>query len=427
MKIRIIYLFEVLIIFLSPLSLTCLHADSLQIESILPSALYTYIERENLRVYVNERYEGLQNRQRRVYVGESVEDDEIYHKGNVYILKNMTRGTVKISQPIDSSYEVKCIIDKSGVRSLDANPLPMRTAFPVLPEETLEIGDTWNADGNDVLITTEFGTLSTPFHCSYTYKGESNVLEKNAQIIAFQYTYYDNSPYMKETYEVRGRGEGEIALFINESDGFFIKERLIRHFINQSGKVEQREEGFRLTWGRGISRGQIEALEKKVTDLLQLTEEKEEEKQPGVDNSVGAGEKAANSRTERDGGIEVERTSEGIKLNLPAIHFYPDESRILPVEEQRLDRLAEILSEIPGAEFMVMGHTADVGSRESQYTLSVERAKTIIDELVKRGLEPERFFYQGKGGDEPVGSNETEDGREMNRRVEVIILVSSLK
>jgi len=63
-----------------------------------------------------------------------------------------------------------------------------------------------------------------------------------------------------------------------------------------------------------------------------------------------------------------------------------------------------------------------VGSKESQYKLSVERAQTIIEEMVDRGLAPSRFVYQGIGGDEPVAPNDTEEGRAQNRRVEVIIL-----
>ena len=68
------------------------------------------------------------------------------------------------------------------------------------------------------------------------------------------------------------------------------------------------------------------------------------------------------------------------------------------------------------------GHTADVGSLESQINLSQVRAKTIVDELSSRGIDADRFLYTGVGGLEPLGDNSTDQGRRINRRVEIIIL-----
>ena len=69
-----------------------------------------------------------------------------------------------------------------------------------------------------------------------------------------------------------------------------------------------------------------------------------------------------------------------------------------------------------------MGHTARIGTEESQFTLSVERAKTIVDYLTSQGMEAERFLYEGRGGTEPVAPNDIEKNMAKNRRVEIIIL-----
>ncbi len=71
---------------------------------------------------------------------------------------------------------------------------------------------------------------------------------------------------------------------------------------------------------------------------------------------------------------------------------------------------------------MAVGHTADIGSEESQYVLSVERARVIIQEMVERGIPADRFIYEGKGGTEPIAPNDTEEGKAKNRRVEFVIL-----
>ncbi len=454
------------------------HADSLNVTSVMPALRYAYTERENVRVYVNDRYSGLQYRQRRLYLERSSligDTAENIYTGNVYLIKEMSRNAVRVSQPIDTSISIRCVLDSQGIRGLNDGPLPVRSSFPILIEEDLSLGDKWSAGGRDSLFTAEMESIETPFDCTYEYRGESTVMEQPAQVIAFSYTYKDPNPYVSDPVEVRGRGDGEIALFLDEDEGFFIKERLVRHFINRRGQVERREEGFRLTWGRGITLGQVEQLEQRVVKLLRSREDDQDgsgarpgpgdgkrvadrgpagyegDRQNGdvLDSGgsgmtgpapdTGEGTDGSSMEDEEDrigrgedqpgtgdteGRIEVERTAEGIKLSLPAIHFFPDEARILPSEKARLDRLAAVLKELPEAEFLVKGHTADVGSRESQYILSVERAKTIIGELGRRGLAPERFIFQGMGGDVPVAPNDTEEGRERNRRVEVIILPS---
>jgi outer membrane protein OmpA-like peptidoglycan-associated protein len=54
--------------------------------------------------------------------------------------------------------------------------------------------------------------------------------------------------------------------------------------------------------------------------------------------------------------------------------------------------------------------------------LSVQRAKRMVDELVKRGISADRFLYKGWGGTRPLRDNATEEGRAQNRRVEITIL-----
>jgi outer membrane protein OmpA-like peptidoglycan-associated protein len=72
--------------------------------------------------------------------------------------------------------------------------------------------------------------------------------------------------------------------------------------------------------------------------------------------------------------------------------------------------------------FLVEGHTARVGSLEGEKELSYERAMTIIKELVKRGIKEDRFICKARGGSSPIDTNETEEGRARNRRVEITIL-----
>jgi len=67
----------------------------------------------------------------------------------------------------------------------------------------------------------------------------------------------------------------------------------------------------------------------------------------------------------------------------------------------------------------VEGYTADIGKPVGQLNLSVERTKTVMNALIKEGIPKELFSYKGYGGANPLGSNETEEGRRLNRRVDI--------
>jgi outer membrane protein OmpA-like peptidoglycan-associated protein len=71
---------------------------------------------------------------------------------------------------------------------------------------------------------------------------------------------------------------------------------------------------------------------------------------------------------------------------------------------------------------MIEGHTADVNKPNGQMKLSIERAQEIIRELTANGLDKNLFTYRGYGGTKPVASNETAEGRALNRRVEITVM-----
>jgi OmpA-OmpF porin, OOP family len=121
-------------------------------------------------------------------------------------------------------------------------------------------------------------------------------------------------------------------------------------------------------------------------------------------------------------GVTVSETPEGVKLVIGSIRFVADEAVVLPEEKPRLEAVAKALKGIPGRTFRVIGHTAAAGTAAGQKTLSVERASAVVDFLVASGIESRRFVYEGRGATEPIAPNDTEQGRTLNRRVEIIVL-----
>ncbi len=123
--------------------------------------------------------------------------------------------------------------------------------------------------------------------------------------------------------------------------------------------------------------------------------------------------------------VEITDTYKGIQISIQDIKFVADSSEILPEEKDRIDAIYEELYKITkDNEFTIMveGHTASVGKPIGEMNLSVERAGTIINQLVERGMNRNIFSYKGYGGTLPIGDNSTNEGRAQNRRVEIIII-----
>ena len=104
------------------------------------------------------------------------------------------------------------------------------------------------------------------------------------------------------------------------------------------------------------------------------------------------------------------------------LKFYPDSPVLLPSEAQRIDAIAENLKKIlenDGYTILIEGHTADIGKPVGQLNLSIERATSVMQALINQGLNKDLFTYKGYGGTLPLASNETEEGRAQNRRVDI--------
>jgi RHS repeat-associated protein len=88
--------------------------------------------------------------------------------------------------------------------------------------------------------------------------------------------------------------------------------------------------------------------------------------------------------------------------------------------KSELDKLYIVMTLIPDLKIELVGHTDDVGSPGTNQTLSEERAKNCKEYLVSKGIDSDRITTSGKGESSPAASNQTEEGRATNRRIEVI-------
>ena len=112
---------------------------------------------------------------------------------------------------------------------------------------------------------------------------------------------------------------------------------------------------------------------------------------------------------------------EGIKVKIENLFFATNKTYILPQSEAAMANLANFLLMNPSVTIHITGHTDAVGTDEANQILSEGRANAVRNDLIKRGVAAERMTAEGKGEKEPVADNDTEEGRQLNRRVEFII------
>lgn len=140
-----------------------------------------------------------------------------------------------------------------------------------------------------------------------------------------------------------------------------------------------------------------------------------------IQSKISAGKNSSsNSKSEKK--VIVENTAAGIRLTMQNLNFKPDSSELLPGENERLEQIVQVLKEVPDQMFLVEGHTASVGYEKGEMKLSVERANSVANALIQRGIQREKFICKGSGGTKPIADNSTPEGKAKNRRVEITIL-----
>jgi outer membrane protein OmpA-like peptidoglycan-associated protein len=124
-------------------------------------------------------------------------------------------------------------------------------------------------------------------------------------------------------------------------------------------------------------------------------------------------------------GAKVERVGEGIQVTFDSGLLYDFDSDVVrPEARVNLHELAVSLEKYPGSDLLILGHTDQLGSVAYNQGLSERRANSGATYLMSQGVSGTRVATRGLGETEPIATNETEAGRQANRRVEISIFAS---
>lgn len=121
-------------------------------------------------------------------------------------------------------------------------------------------------------------------------------------------------------------------------------------------------------------------------------------------------------------GAVVERVGEGLQVTFESGLLFDFDSDILRAEARKnLTTFAQSLDKYPNTEVLIVGHTDAKGTDDYNQSLSARRASAAESFLASQGVTRTRLRSAGRGETEPVATNDTEMGRQQNRRVEVAI------
>jgi len=125
--------------------------------------------------------------------------------------------------------------------------------------------------------------------------------------------------------------------------------------------------------------------------------------------------------------VTIEKIKTGVPIQLENVNFGFDSSQLTEHSKAYLHQLALFLQEYPRYNVQIMGHTDGIGDEDVNQALSERRCKTVYNFLVMSGIDAKRLSYKAYGKASPMATNATNQGRALNRRVEMLLTDSKKK
>ena len=137
-------------------------------------------------------------------------------------------------------------------------------------------------------------------------------------------------------------------------------------------------------------------------------------------NQAAAAQAQLASAQQQLADLQAKQTDRGVVVTLGDVLFDTGKSTLKPGAMSAINRLATFLSQNSNTKVLIEGHTDSVGSDDYNIGLSERRARAVATELESRGIPESQIQTLGRGKDMPVATNGTPEGRQQNRRVEIV-------
>ncbi|MCL2880957.1 MAG: OmpA family protein, partial [Treponema sp.] len=335
----------------------------------------------------------------------SVDGNKAHHKAVFQTSERTSGAQAGGERSFQWSREYESEFDRDTLGYLSIDPeyyMPVVRNVPVFPGKDVKPGERWSADGHEMHdFRDSFGIekpYRIPFTANYVFLGDRTW--KGVSYPAFSVSYR----IFSEPQAVSGRLWPRRIIGASDQTVYWDRDK---------GQPAAYREVFRMVFD--LSNGNtVEYRGSAEAELVESALMDKEKIAADINDDINRlGIKDANARV----------VDEGITISLENIQFVADTATMLPGEQDKLDKLSQILLRYKDRDILVSGHTALAGPASGRLPLSIERATVIADYLIANNVRPaERIVVRGYGSDKPVADNSTEEGRQKNRRVEITLL-----
>jgi outer membrane protein OmpA-like peptidoglycan-associated protein len=267
-----------------------------------------------------------------------------------------------------------------------------------------------------VVLTLAAGCATTPMHSDRLDEARAEVEKVSADPLAQQAAGKD----VEEARNDLQRAETALQQHQAPVDVDHLAYLALRHA--QAGEARIAETRARQEVAQAQeerNRVQLQARENEVQSARSAAESAKNTAAAAQSEAASAQTALATARQELQD-LQAKQTERGMVMTLSDVLFDTGQATLKPGADRAVDRLAQFLKDSPGTHLVIEGHTDSVGTDDYNLALSQRRAQAVADTLIARGVSADRVQTKGLGKSYPVASNDTQAGRQQNRRVEIV-------
>jgi outer membrane protein OmpA-like peptidoglycan-associated protein len=267
-----------------------------------------------------------------------------------------------------------------------------------------------------VLLALATGCATTPVHSDRLDEARAEVEKVSADPLAQQAASKD----VEEARNDLQRADSALQQHQPPQDVDHLAYLALRHA--QSGEARIAEARARQQVAQAQeerNRVQLQERDQEVHNARSAAENAKNAAENAKNTAAAAQSELANARQELQD-LQAKQTARGMVMTLSDVLFDTGQATLKPGADRAVDRLAQFLKDSPGTDVLIEGHTDSVGTDDYNLALSQRRAQAVADALSARGVSADRVQTKGLGKAYPVASNDTQAGRQQNRRVEIV-------
>ncbi|MEI0542600.1 OmpA family protein [Brachyspira pilosicoli] len=303
---------------------------------------------------------------------------------------------------LEEEYSSDFIIHTNGKFEVPYNYfMPNVRHIPTFPDKEISLTHSWNSEAMEIVKVNNAPNLAMALSADYLFANiETN--ENNDPLAVIQYHIMTDKDLLQAGLSRNGYPERIYGF----NYGTFLWD------MNKNIPVSQTER-YQILFGYGKNLSHL-SLQYKMNIISTyeiystITEEENELNRKKLEDNL-------------NDDVVVDTVPEGLVIRLGEILFDTDSYTLKEDAKDTVDNIINAIKQTyPDREIIVEGHTDNTGEANYNQALSEKRAKTVADYILPK-LEHDKLSYRGFGDKEPIASNDNPDGRQKNRRVDIII------